>query len=87
VDPGGRPLIAFHRANAGNFFDVYMTWSEDRQTFAPARNLTPGTDGRDDDDVASIVFHPTTALPHLIFSSTLTTSPLNTEAMHGELVP
>jgi hypothetical protein len=87
VDSMGRPLIAYHHANAQNFFDIYVTWSNDGQTFAPAQNITPGTDMRDDQQPQSLIFHPSTGLPHLVFYSTLSSNPLNTEIMHAEFIP
>jgi hypothetical protein len=88
VDASGRPIVSYQLANSNNFFDVYVTWSADGQTFETARDITPNTDARDDLGATQVVIDPATGLPHVIFYSTFETTPeVNTEIMHAEFMP
>jgi hypothetical protein len=89
VDACGRPVVAYPRSNADNYFDVFVTLSnDDGASFVAEVNVTPGTDTSDEWMAYALVMHPQTGLPHLTFTRIMSgTNPLNTEVIHAELVP
>jgi hypothetical protein len=88
VDSAHRPVVMFQRANAMSEFDIWVTWAEVGAAFAPARNVTEGTDKSTEWFPYSLLMHPTTGLPHLTFTKLIPgSSPVDSEVMHAEFVP
>jgi hypothetical protein len=89
IDACGRPVVTYPRANATDYFDIFVTLSNDEgASFVAESNVTPGTDSSDEWMAYSIVMHPVTRMPHLTFVRIMSgTNPLDTEVMHAQFVP